>query len=164
LVLIGAAAKTTLLQIPDRYPRGRKQLIVREPNSTKPLGAYGVRTVVTFLLASLAGQEVVAVQAQRAVHPHPSLQWRTPHLLFVVCAPGGRRTCHDRMSASWVGAVRLQLDEKNILVVQLRLHHIRLLVRQSVSKYEITSRRAGGWPSRIALDIQYSTLSRSSFT
>jgi hypothetical protein len=29
------------------------------------------------------------------------LQRRTLHLLFVVCAPGGRRTCHDRMSTTY---------------------------------------------------------------
>lgn len=107
--LIGA--KTTLLQISD-YPR-----VSQSAHCVRVfLAAYGIRTVVTFLRASPVGREVVAVQARRAVHPHHALQWRTPHLLSVVCAPGGRRTCHDRMVSNiGLHAIRQTVGETHSL-------------------------------------------------
>lgn len=84
------------------------------------------RTAVTFLLASPAGLEAVAVRARRGANPRPALQWRTPHPLFVVCVPGDRRTYHDRTSATW-GVIRPQ-SWQNPLVVELSLHHVCLLV------------------------------------
>src|SRR5712691_5353924 len=79
VVLIGA--KTTLLQIPDTPRKPWKSL--SSANFTVSRFLEGLsRTVVTFLPASPAGREVVAVQAPRAVHPHPALQWHTLHLLF----------------------------------------------------------------------------------
>jgi len=65
VALIGA--KTTLLQIPDTPRDNRGKLIVSPTHKLVPTcvgafsGAYGIRTVVTFLRASPAGPEVVAV-------------------------------------------------------------------------------------------------------